>query len=274
MIHLVMALCGIVATGGWEQAPTAFHIRAVPQTKVCSVAFVKDISVSELPDNEQLRLPLMNAVQLLIRKVSVASGSKNQWLIRPAIIAVGGIGSPFIRPIVRVLGAGRDCHPTVPNGDSFSRGFPGILNLQIRHRRRKSAKCVSSCAADGDIGPKFSLRGQSRDLDCAFRSSRPQSRLSYRLARLIKRERYVEYAYHRNDYGSPRGISRIPRSLRHLPLGLKIALGAPLVALGLWIGVWGLRRWLGDSPEAFIKCALAILGGGILGATGIMIMTV
>lgn len=59
-----------------------------------------------------------------------------------------------------------------------------------------------------------------------------------------------------------------------LPLGLKIALGAPFLPIGLWIAWRGLNAadWRNPRFSHVLWCTFRLLAGGIIATFGLLIM--
>lgn len=82
---------------------------------------------------------------------------------------------------------------------------------------------------------------------------------------------YANAGYYESN---PCGYSGARRPLCHIPLGLKVAFGAPFWPIGCWIGWRGLHAadWRNPRLSHALWCALRLLAGGTVCTLGLLIM--
>ena len=85
--------------------------------------------------------------------------------------------------------------------------------------------------------------------------------------RRVESALYKEHADASNHYTRECRYYRAEGPFCHVPLSLKVLLGAPLIAGGIWISCWG----LGYGRNAVLGIA-ALLGGGLIAATAFIVL--
>lgn len=76
----------------------------------------------------------------------------------------------------------------------------------------------------------------------------------------------------RYNYASDCRYSRKEGPLCHIPLGLKVALGAPLLPIGICVGFWGLVREKEYSALATLRSILTVLAGATISTIGALVI--